>query len=97
MFEGHKSPNLLLRYATTKLVMQEVAYHLSTWLLGILHIKKKAPWHVPLLQIGLYEIKNLKAGDTEGKEIEKFTFVHLDYNHYPKNVSKENYPRIHFQ
>lgn len=97
-FGGHKSPHLLPRYATNKLVMQEVAYHLSTRLSRLLHRKKKAPWLVLSLQIGLYEIENLKVADTKGKEIDKFAFVHLDLNLYNhKNVCKEHCVRIHFR
>jgi len=44
VFGGHKSPHFLPRYATDKLVMQEVAYHLSTGLSWVLQMKKKSPW-----------------------------------------------------
>lgn len=35
MFGSQKSPHILPRYATDKLVMQEFAYHISTGLLGV--------------------------------------------------------------
>ena len=44
VFDDHKLSHIFLRYATNKLVKQEVSYHLSTGLLGDLHRKKKAPW-----------------------------------------------------
>ena len=98
VFGGQKSPHLLSRYAIDKLVMQEVAYHLSAGLLGVLHRKKKAHWPVLPLQIGLCEIKNLKVADIEGKDIEKFAFGCLDFNPYdPRNVCKEQCARIYFQ
>ena len=69
MFGGEKPLHVLPRYATNKLVMQEVSYHLATRLSATLHRKKKSPWPTLPLKIGLYEIKNLKVMDDEGKEI----------------------------
>lgn len=43
MFGGEKPLNFLPRYATDKLVMQEVAYHISTGLSVGLHRRKKEP------------------------------------------------------
>lgn len=52
----------------------------------------------PDMKIGLYEIKNLKFIDIEGKAIDKFTFGYLDFNPYdPRNVYKYHYAWIHFQ
>lgn len=64
--------HVLPRYITNKLVMQEVSYHLATWLLVALQRKTKEPWPTLPLHIGLYEIKNLKVMDAEGKEIVRF-------------------------
>jgi len=44
VFGGEKPPHVLPRYATEKLIMQEVSYHLATRLSATLHSKKKAPW-----------------------------------------------------
>lgn len=50
------------------------------------------------MQVVLCEINNIKVADTEGKEIEKFTFGRLDFNLYdPKNVFKEHCVKVHFQ
>lgn len=43
VFGRQKSRHMLLRYAANKVVMQEVAYHLSIGLSRVLHRKKKAP------------------------------------------------------
>lgn len=97
LFGRQKSLHLLLRYPTDKLVMQEVVYHLSTRLLAVLQRKKKAPWNALPIQIGLYEIKNLKVTDTKGKAIEKFSLSHFDFNLYhPRNVYKDHCVRINF-
>jgi len=60
--------------------MQEVAYHLSTRFSTALHRKIKATWPTLPMQIILYEIKNLKVMDTEGKVIEKFAFGTMEFN-----------------
>lgn len=65
VFCGEKPPRVLPRYATEKLVMQEVAYHLSVGLSAGLHRKKKAPWPSFPLHIKSYEIKSLKYVDDE--------------------------------
>ena len=98
MLGGQKSLHVLPRYPTNKLVMQEFYYHISIGLSRVLQRKKKEPWPILPLQIGLYMIKNLKVADTEGKEIKKFTFGNLDFNLYdPRYVCKENYAKVHFQ
>jgi len=68
-FSGQKLPHILSRYAINKLVMQEVSYHLSIGLSIALHRKKKTPCLTLPMQIGLYEIKNLKVVKTKGKVI----------------------------
>jgi len=74
VFGGQNSPHLLLRHANDQLVMQEVTHHLSTGLSTFFCKNKKAPWPTLPMQIELYEIKNLKVVDTEGKAIENFAF-----------------------
>lgn len=59
---------------------------------------KKAPWRTLPMQIGLYDIKNLKVTDTKGKAIEKFAFDTQDFNPYdPHGICKNKCVRIHFQ
>lgn len=72
VFGEEKPPHVLLRYATYKLVMQEVTYHLSIGLSVGLHRKKKAPWPTLPLWIRLYKINILKDRDDEAKKIVKF-------------------------
>ena len=43
-YNTDKAPHVFLRFSTDKLVMQEVAYHISTGLSTGFHRKKKAPW-----------------------------------------------------
>jgi len=80
VFGREKPLHVLSRHATDKLVMQEVSYHLATVLSTMLHRKKKPPWPTLPLHIRLYEIKNLKFADTEGKEIVRFEFGTRDFN-----------------
>lgn len=97
VFNSHKSSHMLPRWVTNKLVMQEVAYHISIDLSGVLRRNKKAPWPTLLLQIGLYEIRNLKVVETKGKEIDKFSFGHMEYHPYdPRSVWKKHCEKIHF-
>lgn len=53
MYNKEKALNVLPRFSKDKLVMQEVAYHISTGFLAALHKKKKAPWPKFPMRIGL--------------------------------------------
>lgn len=98
VFSIQKLLYLFPRYATDKIVMQEVSYHLSTRLSAALHRKKKAPWPTFLMQIGLYDIKNIKVMYTKGKAIDIFSFGTLDFNMYdPHGIFKDKCVIIHFQ
>lgn len=98
VFDRQNSLHLLPRYTTNKIFMQEVSYHLAIGLSAALHMKKKAPWPNLPMQIGLYEIKNMKVMDTEGKVIDKFTFNSQDFNLYdPCGIYKDHCAIIHFQ
>ena len=56
MYSVEKDLYVLLKFSMDKLVMQEVAYHISTGLLAGLHRKKKPPWSMLPLRVGLYTI-----------------------------------------
>lgn len=89
VFDRQNSPHVLLRYATKKLFMKEVAYHLSIGFSTTLHRNKKVPSPTLPMQIRLDENKNIKVTNTKGKEIEKFSISYLDFNWYdPRNVFK---------
>lgn len=64
----------MLKFTIDKLVMQEVAYHISSGLSIGLHMKKKEPWPIIHLRIGLYAIRSLKEVDVEVEKIKKFKF-----------------------
>jgi len=98
VFDGQNSSHILARYATDNLSMQKVSYYLSTGLSAALHRRKKAPWLTLPMQIGLYEIKNPKVVDTEGKAIKKFAFGIRDSNpHDYRGIFKDDCARIHCQ
>ena len=80
MFGAKKPPHELSRFATNKLFMKEVAYHISTGLLVGLHRRKKAPWPTLPLWIGLYEIYTLKDADVEAEDLKKFGFDTKSFN-----------------
>ena len=65
MFSAEKPPHVLPKLALDMLVMQEVAYHISTGLTTRLEQKKKEPWPTLPLRIGLYEIWSIKQEDVE--------------------------------
>ena len=56
MYNVEKALYVLTKFSMDKLVMQEVAYHISIGLSARLHKKNKAPWPTLPLYIGLYEI-----------------------------------------
>lgn len=74
MFSEEKPPHVLLKFALGVLVMQEVAYHISTGLTARLQRKKKAPWPTLLLWIRLYEIWSIKQENIEEKLMKKYSF-----------------------
>lgn len=94
--------HLLPRYATYKLVMQEVSYHLSTGLSTGVHRKKKLSWLILPFWIRLYEIKSLNDAYVKAKEILTFDFSTKDFNPYdPHGICKNHsmkvyYPWIHW-
>lgn len=96
-----KPSHVLLRYATDMMVMQEVSYHLYTWLSSGVHRKKKAPCPALPLLFRLYESKSLKYVDFVAKEILKFEFSTKDSNPYDthgifkNHYAKAYYPWIH--
>lgn len=97
MFGGEKPLHVLQRYATDKLIMQEVSYHLAIGLSATLHRKNKAPWPTLPLHIGLYKIKNLKFVDIEAKEIMKFEVDTNNFNLYdPRSICKDHCTRFYF-
>lgn len=97
VFGFHKSSYMLLRYATNKLVMQKISYHVSIGLSTILQRKRKCPWPTFPLHVETCEIKNLKVAKAEGNELENFRFGIMEYHPYePKRISKQDCSKIHF-
>lgn len=97
IYNMEKPPHVLPKFATYKLIMQEVSYHISVRLSSRLHWKKKAPWPTLPLRIGLYEIQNLKHVDAEIEEFKKFTFDTRSLNSYdPHCFVKDHCARVKF-
>jgi len=67
VFDREKPMHVLPRYATDKLSMQEVSYHLAIGLSTTFHMKKKAPWPTLPLQIGPIQDKELESHRYRGK------------------------------
>ena len=85
------------KFSMHNLVMQEVVYHISIRLSAILHREKKEPWPTLLLQIGLYEIKNLKHSEAETLLLKRFTFGARSFNPYdPRFLVKDHYARVYY-
>lgn len=74
MYIAEKPRHVLLNFSMDKLIMKEVSYHILVGLLTRLHRKKKAPWPIIPLWIGLYEIWNLRHENVEIEEIKKYHF-----------------------
>lgn len=80
VFGCKKPSHLLLRHATKKLVMQEVSYHLVIGLYVVLQRRKKESWPTFPLQVGFYEIENLKVVDVEAQELESIKFSMISFH-----------------
>ena len=80
MYSVKKPLHVLSKFSLDKIVMQEVAYHISARLSDRLHRKKKAPWPALALWIGFYEIHTFKHADVEVEEMKKYPFDARSYN-----------------
>lgn len=97
MFSAEWPSHELPRFATNTLVMQEVAYHISTWLSTVLHRRKKAPLPTHPLRIGLYETRTLKDADVEAGDLKKFGFRTKSLNPYdPHCICKNHCVKVYF-
>jgi len=82
MYNTKKALHLLPKLSTNKMVMQEVSYHISTGLLAGLHRKRKEPWPMLPLRIGLYVIQSLKEANSKVEVFKKFKFYNKSFNPY---------------
>jgi len=82
IYSAENPSHVLPNFATDKLVMQEVSYHISTGLSTRLHKKNKAPWPAFPLLIRFYELHNLKYVDAKTEEFKRFTFGTKSFNPY---------------
>ena len=97
MFSAEKPLHVLPKFSLDVLVMQEVAYHISTGLTARLQRKKKAPWPTLPLWIGLYEIQSIKQADVEAELMKKYPFDLRSYNLYdPHWIVKDHCMRVQF-
>lgn len=97
IFGGEKPLHVLPRFATDKLMMQEIIYHISIGLPVRLHKSNKAPWSTLPLWIGLYKIKCLNDAYVEAEEIKKYEFGNKDYNSYdPYEIFKNHCARVYY-
>lgn len=94
---GRENPlHVLSRYATNKLVMQEVSYDLAIGLSIGLHRKKKVPWPTLPLWTSLYKIEILKDSYVKDKDIVKFEFDTKDFNPYdPHSICKDHCTQVY--
>lgn len=85
------------RYVTNKVALQEVAYQLRKWLSGVLHGRKKTPWHTFPLRIGLYELKSHKAAKEKIQELDCLHFTVKYFHGYdPRRVCRQHCENIGF-
>lgn len=71
VYNVEKAPHVFPKFSMDKIFMEEMSYPISTGLSAKLHKKRKAPWLALLLQIRLYEIRNLKHAEAK---IEEFKY-----------------------
>lgn len=97
MYNAEKAPHFSPRFSTDKLVMQEVAYHISTGLSIGLHRKKKAPWPILPFWIRSHTIRSLKKADVEVEEFKKFHFGTNNFNPYnPHGLYRDHCARVYY-
>lgn len=97
MFGIEKPLYELRRFSIDKLVMQEVAYNISTQCSTTLYSWKKAPWPTLVLQIGLYKICTMKYVDVQTGNLKKFRFETKSFNSYdPHCICKNKCVKMYF-
>lgn len=96
MYNTQKDLHILSKFSMDNMLMQEVSYHISTGLSVIQHKNKEAPWPTLPLQIGLYEIQNLKHVDFKMEEFKRFSFGTRSFNPYdPHCLVMDQCARVH--
>jgi len=87
VYGAYKPPWLMLKYVTDKVFMKEFGYQLCTRLSQQLQMSNKSPWPIFPLQIGLYELKNLKEIEVDIKELNSLTCDRMSFHQYdPRDV-----------
>lgn len=92
-----KPSYVLPKFALDVLVMQEVAYHISTGFIARLQRKKKETCPTLPLWIGLYEIKRIKKSYVEAEQMKKYSPDLRSFNPYdPHFIVKDHCMRVQF-
>lgn len=91
MFGMEKPPHELPRFSIDKLIMKEVAYHISTVLSTRIHNRNKEPWPTLPLRTELYEIRTLIDVDVEISDLENFGFATKSFNPYDPHCICKNH------
>jgi len=95
VFGSQMPPHLMLRYVTGKVVMKEVRYQL--WTGQLLQKKKKEHWSLFPLQVGYYELKNLKVVETKVGELSGLKFGEMSFHIYDPSIKcKQHCAKLHF-
>lgn len=87
----------MLKYVTDKVFMKEFGYQLCTRLSQQLQMSNKSPWPIFPLQIGLYELKNLKEIEVDIKELNSLTCDRMSFHQYdPRDVWKQHFEKMRY-
>lgn len=82
VFGSYKTPHALPRFATNRVLMQEVCYQMTQGFLKTLRKGKKKPWPAFPLIIRAYTVENFKEVEAEDKELKGYHFVNLNHCTY---------------
>lgn len=97
MYIMDKASHAFLRFSIDKLIMEEVAYHISIGLLARLDRNKKASWPILPMWIGLYVIGSLKEADAKVEDFNKFKFDTKSLNLYgPHGFYRDHSVRVYY-
>lgn len=94
---SYKTPHALPRFATDRVLMQEVCYQMIQGFSKTLRKGKKKPWPTFPLIIRAYTVENFKEVEAEAKEVKRYHFVTLNPCAYdPERVVAAHCKRANF-
>lgn len=97
VFGAYRSPHILSLLVIDKVAMKEVGSQLYTGLSGSFKKSNKSPWSIFPLQIGSYELNNLKVEEGDIEDLNRLIFGEMGYHRYdPRGICAQHCAKVRF-